>query len=97
MKIEDIKKVLPLDKEKFYLFRIGKKEWTPNDMIRFQNLCKREGIQGIVIEADNFEVVEIDSETYKLVKKEADLKEVIIDKSKMETIEMGAKLMRKKK
>ena len=66
--IENIKKIEALDKDKFYFFRIGKNEWTIVHMRRFQDMCKREGIQGVLVEASDFEIIEIDKETYKLVK-----------------------------
>ena len=69
MNLEDIKKIEALDKDKFYFFRIGKHEWTIAHMRRFHDMCKREGIQGILVEANDFEVIEIDKKTYKLVKK----------------------------
>ena len=69
--IEDIKKIEALDKDKFYFFRIGNGEWTIGHMRRFQNMCKDKGIKGVLVEANDFEIIEIDKETYKLVKEKA--------------------------
>ena len=70
MNVEDIKKIIGLDKDKFYLFRIGINEWQRPEMAKFREICKDKGIQGILIVANDFEVVEIDKDTYKLVKEE---------------------------
>jgi len=68
MKIEDIKQISPLDKSKFYLFRVGSKDFSIVQCKRLQEALKREGISAVIIQADDFEVIEIDKETYKLVK-----------------------------
>lgn len=68
MKIEDIKQISPLNKNKFYLFRLGKKEFSIYDLKKLHDVLKREGIHAIIIPADDLEVIEINKETYKLVK-----------------------------
>lgn len=68
MKVEDIKKIESLNKDKFYLFRIGKGEWPHAIMKGFRQMCEAKHIKGVLIEANDFEVIEIDNETYKLVK-----------------------------
>lgn len=65
--IKDIKQISPLDKSKFYLFRIGSNE-SIVECKRLYEVLKREEINAIIIQADDFEVIEIDKETYKLVK-----------------------------
>jgi len=70
MNLEDIKKINALDKDKFYLFRIGMGEWLPGVHRRFREMCRDKGIKGVLIEANDFEVIEIDNDTYKLVKEE---------------------------
>lgn len=70
MTIEDIKKISPLDKNKFYLFRLGIGQYQLAEIKNMRKELEKCGIKALIIIADDLDVIELDEGTYKLVKNE---------------------------
>lgn len=64
-----IKDGVAIDKDAFYLFRIGE-NYTYQQMADFKKGLKESGLKGVIIQANDLDVIKINKETYKLIKEE---------------------------